>query len=208
MIRPAGHTAIVFDPDLVPIAGVPLSFRAKDSDGQPVGEISASTVTTDEYGVGEAIFSAGDEKENQFVTIEVDVVSGLELDSHALVPVQIVGTTVELDMGMKTLECKQECSGPAGGIETQLAIFISDGGGQPIHNAPVTIAVMDEDGEPSPIIGVEPMSGPADQGEMTATITGLSEGIARVRVESLRVHSMTLPYRLQDRCDLPDSPFN
>ena len=117
-------TATVLDEDNVVAEGVAVTFS---TDG---GQISDSSLQTDENGQTEIEFSSGTvDKSNQVATITAEVPG---IDS-VQIPIQITGTTVSLSAGSTNIT--------VGGSSSTLAISVKDASSVGIYNAPVSMSV-------------------------------------------------------------------
>jgi hypothetical protein len=166
-------TATVLDANRVPIPNVMVNFRTTiNGTVQSGGQISASAVETDDKGEAKVIFSSGTvEKKNQTVIIEATIPSVPDLGTRQI-PIQIVGTTVELSTTKTELET---------GDSVDLVITVRDAGNVTINDAPVTIDVDN----PS-VASVSRTTGTTNvNGQLTVRVTGVGAGEATVGVSSL-----------------------
>ncbi|MDY7032248.1 MAG: Ig-like domain-containing protein [Thermodesulfobacteriota bacterium] len=157
-------TATVLDEDNVVAEGVTVSFS---TDG---GQLSDSSLETDENGQTEIEFSSGTvDKSNQVATITAEVAG---IDS-AQIPIQITGTTVSLSTDSTNLT--------VGGSSVTLTIAVKDAGSVGVYDAPVSISVS-----PTGILSLSQDTGNTDvSGELEVDVTGIGVGNATVTVESL-----------------------
>ncbi|CAN2039730.1 exported hypothetical protein [Candidatus Magnetomoraceae bacterium gMMP-15] len=115
--------AVVQDENYVPLEGITANFSTSG------GLITSSSAVTDENGEASINFSSGTiEKKNQIVNISAQV-SGIEEIKQ--VPIQIIGTTINLSADTTNLEIN-------GSIST-LKIELKDAGLNSIYDALVTV---------------------------------------------------------------------
>ena len=157
-------TATVLDEDNVVAEGVTVTFS---TDG---GQLSDSSLETDENGQAEIEFSSGTvDKSNQVATITAEVAG---IDS-AQIPIQITGTTVSLSTDSTNLT--------VGASSVTLTTAVKDEGSVGVYNAPVSISVS-----PTGILSLSQDTGNTDvSGELEVDVTGVGTGNATVTVESL-----------------------
>ncbi len=108
-------TAHVLGADKVPIEGTTVLFETSG------GQISTASALTDENGDAQVVLSSANDKTNALVTITAKVQT-----KTATIPIQLSGSTVELDINSTSLQI---------GDETTLTITVTNGGGQPVYNA-------------------------------------------------------------------------
>ncbi|WP_212637720.1 Ig-like domain-containing protein [Desulfocicer vacuolatum] len=119
-------TARVLDVGRVPIEGITVSFAATG------GQISTASEVTDENGDAMVVLSSGGDKTNATVTITATV----QTDVIATIPIQLSGSTVELNIGTTSL-LEPDDGDPDNIIydKTTLTVIVTDGGGEPVYNA-------------------------------------------------------------------------
>ncbi|GBC63263.1 hypothetical protein DENIS_4257 [Desulfonema ishimotonii] len=167
-------TASLLDANRVPIEGMTVTFLATG------GKISASSLETDEDGKAQIVFSAGDSKSNQTVSIKATV-SGV---GEKIIPIQVAGTTISLTTDKTSLDIEKEDT-------ATLTVVLTDAGGSVVFDAPVTAEVekgsgdltlklgdaADDDGVLTGVTNVN--------GEFVIGVTGKSVGDATVKVTAL-----------------------
>lgn len=126
-------TARVLDVNRVPVEGATVSFTTSGSideeTGEPIGnggQISASSVETDENGDASIELTSGNDKINDLVTITAE--TG-DLDP-VTIPVQMTGSSVDLDIETTSLNIDET---------VVLTVTVTDGGGLPVFGAEVKI---------------------------------------------------------------------
>ena len=179
-------TTVVLDADRAPVEGISVSFTTTSEDGTSgAGQISASSLLTDEDGKVEVQFSAGvGDKRNQIVTIEANV-EGL---SPKQIPIQVTGSYL-------TVSAEGETILEIGGQSSVLKISVRDAGNNPVFDAPVQISLTaDSNGT----INFDPPSGKTDiQGEFEVALTGVGVGNATAKVSSIGA-TATQSYTVDD----------
>jgi hypothetical protein len=167
-------TAVVLDEARGPVKGITVSFSTVAEDGtMGAGQLSASSMVTDENGEVVVNFSSGiGDKRNQAVTI-MATVDGL---ASRQIPIQVSGTTVTLEVeGSTNLEIGQKSS--------DLNIIVKDASEIPVYDAPVTFSL---DPTSTGAVTIEPASGRTDiNGEMRVKVNAAQSGTAVVKAESL-----------------------
>lgn len=157
-------TATVLDGNKAVVEGVTVKFSANG------GQISASSVDTDENGQAQIVFSCGSvDKTNQTVTITAQV-EGLDV---VTIPIPIIGTTITLFSGKTT-------SIVVGESPEILTVLVQDAGGSPIYNASVTLSAT-----PAGIVSLSKAGATDLVGEFEVFITGNQAGDVTVKVEAL-----------------------
>jgi len=167
-------TAIVLDKDRAPIKGISVAFSTTAEDGSAgAGQLSASTLVTDENGSAVVKFSSGvGDKRNQIVTITVTV-EGLPARQ---IPMQVTGSYI-------IISAQGETNIPVGGPSSNLKIVVNDAGNAPAYDVPVTLALSSDS---TGTVTITPASGKTDiNGEFQVAVTGATAGTAVVEVESL-----------------------
>lgn len=167
-------TAVVLDADRAPIKGITVFFSTVAEDGTAgAGQISASSLVTDENGEAEVQFSAGvGDKRNQIVTIEATV-DGI---GSKQIPIQVTGSYL-------TVSAEGETNLQVGGETSRLKVAVYDAGNKPVFAAPVNLSLSTDS---TGVVGIDPVSGQTDiNGEFTANIAGIGNGTATVQVEAL-----------------------
>ena len=114
-IDSATITAHVLGANRVPIEGITVHFETSG------GQISTASELTDENGDAMIVLSSANDKTNALITITAKVQT-----KTATIPIQLSGSTVELDIYSTSLQI---------GGETTLTVTVTDGGGQPVYNA-------------------------------------------------------------------------
>src|SRR6056297_2187748 len=179
-------TAVVLDKSRAPIEGISVAFRTISEDGSAgAGQLSDSSMVTDEKGQAVVKFSAGvGDKRNQVVTV-VAAVEGL---APKQVPIQVQGTRVELETeGSTDLE--------AGVGSSTLKIIVKDASENEVFDAPVEVSLAPES---TGVVAIDPGTGRTDKnGEIRVTVSGLGVGEAIVKAESLGA-SATQTYMVDD----------
>ena len=179
-------TVTILDSSRVPIEGIPVNFLVNG------GQISASTVFSNEQGQAQVVFRSGDvDQANKTVTITAEVPAA----GSRSVPIQIVGTTVSLSTDKTNLDVER------GDVST-LTIQVRDAGDRPVFDAPVSMVVIPgSPGDPSVPRGnlrlrlaTDPEVADVDgvltgrtnaNGNLRIEVTGQSIGRATVEVTSL-----------------------
>ncbi len=171
--RVANIVAVVLDEDRAPIEGVSVFFTTISSDGTTgAGQISASSLLTDENGEAIVQFTAGvEDKRNQVVTIEarVDGVGSKQI------PIKVTGSYLEVSAeGETNIEI---------GMDSVLKVAVFDADSLPVYDAPVNLSLASVS---TGAVSLNPASGKTDvNGEFQATLTGTIVGDVGVQVESL-----------------------
>lgn len=114
-------TALVLDASHVPIKGTTVGFSTTG------GQISASSVVTDENGEAPITFTSGPDKANQTVTVTASVDS-----QTALIPITLYGTEVSIAPSTSQIYI------PGG--TRQITVMAVDADGAPIYGANITIS--------------------------------------------------------------------
>ncbi|MCK5737871.1 Ig-like domain-containing protein, partial [bacterium] len=169
----ADITAVVLDVDRAPIKGVTVFFSTASEDGTAgAGQISESSLVTDENGEAVIQFSSGlGDKRNQIVTI-IATVDGV---GSKQIPIKVSGTVIFLTAGGET---SMEV-----GNSSQLRIEVKDAGNAPVYDVPVSLSLSPES---TGMVSIETVNGKTDfNGELLATVTGTGDGTAIIQVESL-----------------------
>ena len=158
-------TATVLDGNKAVVEGVTVTFSANG------GQISASSVDTDENGQAEILFSCGTvDKTNQTVTITAQI-EGLDAIT---IPIPIKGTTITLFSGETT-------SIAVGESPEILTVLAQDAGGSPIYDALLTLSAT-----PAGIVSLSKDTGVTDlAGEFEVSVTGNQAGDVTITVEGL-----------------------
>lgn len=158
-------TATVLDGNKAVAEGVTVTFSANG------GQISASSVDTDENGQAEILFSCGTvDKTNQTVTITAQI-EGLDAIT---IPIPIKGTTITLFSGETT-------SIAVGESPEILTVLAQDAGGSPIYDALLTLSAT-----PAGIVSLSKDTGVTDlAGEFEVSVTGNQAGDVTITVEGL-----------------------
>jgi len=122
-------TAIVLDKHNAVLKDVNVIFRATD------GQLSESSVATDENGEASTQFSSGaHDKTNRTVTITAET-GGL---TPVQIPIVITGSKVELDADNSSITMPSQSTDYTQ-ISAQLVINVSDAGGQGVFNTPIDL---------------------------------------------------------------------
>ncbi len=157
-------TATVLDGNKAVMEGVTVTFSTNG------GQISDSSVDTDENGQAQILFLCGDDKTNQTATITAQV-EGLDV---VTIPIPIIGTTITFDSGDTT-------SIAIGESPEILTVWAEDAGGSPIRDASVTLSAT-----PAGIVSLSKDAGATDNyGKFEVFITGNQAGDVTVKVEAL-----------------------
>ena len=158
-------TATVLYGNKAVVEGVTVTFSANG------GQISASSVDTDENGQAEILFSCGTvDKTNQTVTITAQI-EGLDAIT---IPIPIKGTTITLFSGETT-------SIAVGESPEILTVLAQDAGGSPIYDALLTLSAT-----PAGIVSLSKDTGVTDlAGEFEVSVTGNQAGDVTITVEGL-----------------------
>lgn len=135
------------------------------------GALGAASVVTGATGTGTVTFTTGASKINRTATITAT--AGLV---SAIIPVQVVGSTVTLASSGTTL--------PAGGLSpVTLTITAKDAGGNIVPNAAVTLT---QTGTGSVTLTPIPATGITDvNGKITVTVAGATAGAVTVSASAL-----------------------
>lgn len=152
-------TASVLDDKNVAVSGVTVSFSASG------GVLADGSAVTDENGLATVAFSSGlNDKSNRQVTIEAATASL----SPVQVPVQITGSTINLtSLDTQTLD-------DSGANLDRLIIQVTDAGGVPIFNTPVSLSIS---GSSTGRVNLPASSEATDvNGEVALNITGSVSG--------------------------------
>ena len=167
----AAITATVLDINYVPYPGATVNFSVLD------GQLSASSVETDENGEAKVRFSSGTAyKANREVIITAKV-SGID---EKTIPIQIIGTTIGLATGNSNLEL-----GPGVSDTATLTITVKDAGASPVYDAAVTLGV---DPSSTGDAHLSQTSGKTDViGQLVVKVQGTAEGKVIVKVHCLGV---------------------
>ena len=158
-------TATVLDKSNAVISGVTVKFNSSG------GQLSSPSVDTDENGGASVTFKSGTaDRSNQIVSVTATVAG---LDSRQ-VPVQVIGTTIELFTDTADIE--------VGGNDTAvLTITLEDAGEIAIFDAPVTITA-----KPEGVASLSQYMGNTDvTGDLDVYVTGRGAGDVTVTVESM-----------------------
>jgi len=155
-------TATVLDENNAVVEGARVSFTA---DG---GQLSKSSVDTDENGEAQTQFSCGTaKKSNRTVTITAKTGT-----LSAQIPIRVTGTKIDLSSDTTSLMI--------GDSET-LAISVQDAASVGIYQAPVTLSAS-----PAGILNLSPTTGSTDiSGKFAVQVTGAQSGSAIVTAQSM-----------------------
>lgn len=163
-------TATVLDADNSVLKGVTVRFNTD------FGQISAASVETDEHGEARINFQSGTvDPSNQVATI-----TGRVSNLTSMVPVQILGSTLELASTTQIIPND-------GTIKDTLFITVRDAAGRPVPDAAVSLS---SSGTGS--VALNPASGTSDvTGKLAVTVEGTVAGDATVTVTALNVTRST-----------------
>ncbi len=167
-------TALVQDANGAPVQDVTVQFNTVAPDGSSgAGQISHSSLMTDENGLAEILFSSGvGDKRNHIVTLEATV----DEIGTKQIPIEVTGTYLSVSVSGET-------NIEVGGEPSGLKISVFDAANQPVFDAPVNLSVSaDSNG----LVLFDPATGKTDiNGEFNTTIKGTRVGPVTVEVESL-----------------------
>jgi hypothetical protein len=172
-------TATILDANRVPVEGVVVGFTTSvEGSTTGGGQLSSSTAETDENGEAIVTFSSGTiEQKNQTVTIEASVPSAPDLGVKQ-VPVQITGTTIEVETDKTNLEIDPD--NPQNAV-TQLTVTVKDASDSLVNGA----AVRFEMSQPG-IVSITPGNGNTGiDGKLTVDVTGINSGEVTITAKSL-----------------------
>ena len=179
-------TAVVLNAARAPVIDIPVKFTTISEDGSAgAGQISASTLLTDENGAAEITFSSGvGDKRNQIVTVEATVD---EIGSKQI-PIQVTGSyLIVTNEGEAILNL--------GGSSTTLKIAVRDAANAPVYDVPVTLSLA---ANSTGTVNFDPSTGRTDiSGEFRTVLTGTGLGTAIVNAESIGATG-TQVYKVED----------
>lgn len=161
-------TATVIDTDNSVVEGAVVSFSASG------GQLSAGSATTNKDGQASVDFSCGTiERSNRVVTIEASV-EGLGV---RLIPIQVVGTTIDIDShGTTSLAIDGQNS-------DNLTVTVKDAGGLPIYNAAVSLSLASTS---TGSVSFSPQSGNCGvDGTLGVSVKAVANGSATLNVSAL-----------------------
>ena len=167
-------TALVQDANGAPVQDVTVQFNTVAPDGSSgAGQISHSSLMTDENGLAEILFSSGvGDKRNHIVTLEATV----DEIGTKQIPIEVTGTYLSVSVSGET-------NIEVGGEPSGLKISVFDAANQPVFDAPVNLSVSSDS---NGLVLFDPASGKTDiNGEFNTTIRGTRVGTVTVEVESL-----------------------
>ncbi|HET58667.1 MAG TPA: hypothetical protein ENN35_09550 [Deltaproteobacteria bacterium] len=159
-------TATVLDSSNAVVSGATVQFKTDH------GQISASSADTDANGEATITFKSGTiDPSNQVATV-----TGSVSTLSSIVPVQIVGSTVQ--MAPTTLTIRDD-----GSVTDTLVVTVRDAAGNPVSSADVVLeTVAGSTGS----VAITPSSGTSSvTGTLTATVAGTSAGAVTVRATAL-----------------------
>ncbi len=178
-------TATVLDDSRSPLENITVAFQTiVEGSLAGGGQISSSTVSTDEKGQATIEFRAGTlERKNQTVTIEAWVPAFLEQEGlRKMIPIQVVGSTVSLSVEKTNLVIDPANMDRA---STPITITVKDAEGNPINAAEVTFEQLKVDGGVKGEVNITPSYGRTDvNGNFVATVTGITSGTITVLAKS------------------------
>lgn len=183
-------TATVLDDSRSPLENITVAFQTSvEGSLAGGGQISSSTVSTDENGQAAIEFRSGTvEKKNQTVTIEAWVPAFLEQENlRKMIPIQVVGSTLSLSVEKTNLVVDPANTDR---VSTPITVTVKDAGGNPINDAEVTFEQLKVDGGVKGEVNITPSYGRTDvNGKFAATVTGITSGTITVLAKSAGVQA-------------------
>lgn len=163
-------TVTILDSSRVPIAGISVNFIVN------AGQISSSSVVSNEQGQAQVVFRAGDvDRTNRTVSIAAEV-PGIGSKS---IPIQIVGSEISLTTNQTNLDVEK-------GDVAELSIVVQDAGDNPVFDAEVTAVVVPgspgDPGVPNGNVRLRLASSP-DVVDVNGVLTGRTNASGELRIE-------------------------